>query len=132
MEDFESVAQGLQAQPRGRAAMTKNDHLTLTSSEAVIVARLPNSLEYNVILRIMEGELEKMETSHMQNYLDKDLFERTGLMAVAARMFYERIQHEINYHSAEFVGNAAEAELEAAVKQMSPEEFLRQGFGIEE
>ena len=51
MEDFEQVAQGLRTAP-AKAALSQNDHLRLSHSEASVVARLPNSNEYNVILRI--------------------------------------------------------------------------------
>jgi hypothetical protein len=92
---------------------------------------LPNSPTYNVILRILEGEIEKLETEHMQAWRDKDLFERTGLVAVSARMLYEKFQIEVNYHSAEFMGAMEAATTERVVAEMSPEEFIRQSFGIE-
>ena len=131
MQDFESIALGLQPLPP-KAAQLENDHIRLSHAEAAVVSRLPNSTEYNAILRIMEGEIEKLETEHMKSWRDKELFERTGLIAVSARAFYERFQIEINYHSSEFRGEEAAAELDRAVKEMSPEEFIRQGFGLDE
>ena len=131
MQDFESIALGLRPRP-AQAALQKNEHLALSHAEAAVVSRLPNSTEYNAILKIMEGEIEKLETEHMQNWKDKDLFERTGLVAVAARTLYERFQIEINFHSSEFRGNEAGAELDKAVEEMSPEEFIRRGFGMDE
>jgi hypothetical protein len=97
-----------------------------------LVNRWPNSPDYNVLLRIMEGVIEKMETKHMQSWRDKELFERSGLVAVAARGFYGEVQQEINYHSSEFLGNIAQEELNKEVAQMSPEEFIRRSFGPEE
>jgi hypothetical protein len=80
----------------------------------------------------MEGEIEKFETEHMQAWKNKELFERTGLVAVAARSFYEKVQVEINYHASEFIGEMETAALERREEAMSPEEFIRRGFGIEE
>jgi hypothetical protein len=130
MEDFETIAQGLQM-ARPKALVQANDHLTLSHEEGAAVSRLPNSIGYNVLLRLMEGELEKLETEHMRAYLDKELFERTGLMAVAARRFYERVQQEVNYQGSEFLGNVEGEQLDASVEQMSPEELTRREFGLE-
>lgn len=127
MQDFESVAQGLRT-PQPKASQMQNDHLVLSHPEASTVARLPNSPEYNVILRIMEGEIEKLETAHMKCWQDKELFERTGLIAVAARGFYEKTQQEINYHSSEFVSAQIAAVEDQAAEQMTPEEFIRKAF----
>lgn len=127
MEDFESIALGLQ--PPTAKAIVKHDHLVLSHTEMAVVSRLPNSTEYNAILRIMEGEIEKLETEHMQAWRDKELFERTGLIAVSARAFYERFQQEINYHSQEFQGNQEALQVTQQVEQMTPEEFIRLGFG---
>ena len=130
MEDFEQAIEDFQI-PKPKAASAKADHVLLSNAESATVSRLPNSPTYNVILRILEGEIEKLETEHMQAWRDKDLFERTGLVAVSARMLYEKFQIEVNYHSAEFVGAMEAATTERVVAEMSPEEFIRQGFGIE-
>jgi len=130
-EDYESIALGLKV-PQPKKTITKNDHVVLSHPEASAVSRLPNSNEYSAYLRIQEGELEKLETEHMQNWRDKDLFERTGLIAVAARTFYERCQIEVNYHAAEFHGEEVNAAYTQETEQMSPEEFIRKGFGMEE
>jgi hypothetical protein len=129
MEDYESIAQGLRI-PVPKAALAKNDHISLSPGDASTVARLPNSPEYNVILRIMEGELEKLETEHMQSYKDRDSFDRSGLIAVAARLFYERFQVEVNFHSSEFIGNIEDERINKEVEQMSPEEFVRRAFDV--
>lgn len=128
--DYETIALG--GQPSGpQETVIRNDHLVITGGESVIASRLPNSPEYNFILRIMEGEIEKLETEHMRTWKDEKLFERTGLIAVAARMFYERVQVEINHHSSEYLGDQEAEQIEQEVKEMTPEEFIRRGFGID-
>ena len=128
--DFEALALGLQPEA-SKDAVIKNDHLVITAGESAIASRLPNSAEYNFILRVLEGEIIKLETEHMQNWRDKDLFERTGLVAVASRMLYERFQSEINYHSSEYLGAQEAYEVEQKVAELSPEEFIRRGFGMD-
>jgi hypothetical protein len=131
MEDFESVAQGLRM-PVPKSALEKNDHIHLSHAEAALVNRWPNSPDYNVLLRIMEGVLETLETEHMQSWKDTQLFERTGIGAVFARRFYEKTQFEINYHASEFLGDQAAEQLNEQVKQMSPEEMIRRSFGSDD
>lgn len=129
-QDFESIALGLRPAPP-QVALSQNEHLALSHSEASVIARLPNSSEYNVILKIMEGELEKMETECFQRALEKDVFDRMGLMAAAARKFYERFQIEINWHSSEFVGSQLGNQIDAEVENMTPEELVRRAFEID-
>jgi hypothetical protein len=130
VEDFEQAIEDFHI-PKPKATLAKQDHIALSNAESSTVSRLPNSPTYNVVLRILEGEIEKLETEHMQAWRDKELFERTGLVAVSARMLYEKFQIEVNYHSAEFVGAMDAAANEQAIAEMTPEDFIRQGFGIE-
>lgn len=128
MEDFEKIALGLQP-PRAKAQQARHEHIPLSHPEASALMQAPNSLLYNVILRIMEGEIEKMETEHLSVWKKKEEFERTGLVAVSARLFYERVQKEINFQISEFIGNEEARTEEEKVKQMSPEELIRKAFG---
>ena len=128
--DFEALALGLKPE-ESKDAVIKNDHLVITADESAIASRLPNSNEYNFVLRVLEGEIIKLETEHMQNWRDKELFERTGLVAVASRMLYERFQSEINYHSSEYLGAQEAYEVEQEVAELSPEDFIRRGFGMD-
>ncbi|MGH7744524.1 MAG: hypothetical protein ACREQ5_06855 [Candidatus Dormibacteria bacterium] len=130
MEDFESAALGLK-NPAAKAKSDKYEHLPLSYAELSILAQAPNSQFYNVVLRVMEGELEKLETEHMAQWKEKEKFERSGLVAVAARVFYERIQREINFHVSEFMGNEEARQEEEKAKQMSAEELVRREFGLE-
>jgi hypothetical protein len=129
--DLEALALGLQPEA-SKEAIIKNDHLVISQDESVIAARLPNSNEYNFVLRVLEGEIIKLETEHMQTWRDKDLFERTGLVAVASRMLYERFQNEINFHSSEYLGAQEAYDVEQEVAELSPEDFIRRGFGMEQ
>lgn len=127
MEDYESIAQGLKTN-KPAPVRVQDDHLVLSHPELSTIARLPNSPEYNVLLRIMEGEIEKLETTHMKVWRDKELFERTGLIAVAARGFFESIQVEVNYHSTQFIGDVEADAIDKQVADMTPEEFIRKAF----
>lgn len=130
MEDFESIALGLKL-PAAKAARGVNDHIVFSNADTQLLSQLPNSALYNVLLRLMEGELEKLETLHLQSWAEKDKFERTGLIAVAARVFYEGVQKEVNYQSAEAVSAREAEEIDRKVADMTPEEILRSGFGME-
>lgn len=131
MEDIEAIAQGIR-RPYAAPRVLENDHLKLSPEERPLAARVPNSSEYNFILRILEGELEKLETEHMRTWKDKDLFERTGIVAVAARTLYERLQIEMNYHASMYEGELEAAVAEQSAAEMTPEEFIRKSFGMEE
>ncbi len=127
-QDFESIALGLRAQ-KPKAKLPVNEHLELTPAEQSIVARFPNSAEYNITLRLLEGEIQKLETEHFKCYKDEKAFLNSGLVAVAARLMYERFQKEVNFQTAEFTGQQEyqAAELEAA--QMSPQDLFKKSFG---
>jgi hypothetical protein len=130
--DLEALALGLE-QPTGpKEAIVRNDHLVINQAEAAIASRMPNSPEYNFSLRVLEGEIEKFETAHMKNWANKEAFERTGLIAVAARLLFERFQNEINHHSSEYLGAQEMKEFDEEVSEMSPEEFIRRGFGMDQ
>lgn len=131
MQDFEEVALGLRVQAAKKAALTVNEHLKITDAEAAMVSHLPNSPEYNLILRIMEGECEKLETAHMSAWKDEKVFQRTGLIAVSARVFFEQFQREINYHSGEYRSVLETINVQKEVAAMTPEEFIRKGFGMD-
>ena len=83
---------------------------------------------YNVFVKIANGEIEKAETRHFQNWKDKEVFERTGLIAVALRMFFETLQQEFNHHVDEFRGEVAFAkqteELDR-IKRDDPESLIQ-------
>jgi len=131
MDDLEFLAQELSQPPLVKEKGRPQAHLPLSQSDLALAARLPNSSEYDLILRIFEGELQKLETEHMQSYRDKETFERTGLIAVSGRLLFERLQNEINFHSSEFRGELEAALAEKDSETMTPEEFIKKGFGME-
>ena len=128
--DLESIALGIQPQV-SKGTVIENDHLVINRDESAIASRLPNSPDYNFILRVAEGELQKLETAHLKTWADKEMFERTGLMAVAARVFFERLQNEINFHSSEFLAEEEAEKIDQEAWEMTPEEFIRRGFGMD-
>lgn len=85
-------------------AMRGPDSLKLSPAEMVLLVQGVNSPFYAVLMKLFEGELEKLETTHFKTWKDKEAFERTGLFAVAARIFLERAGEEIRKQSDEFAG----------------------------
>ena len=129
MEDFESVALGLKATP-AKGTLDANQHVVFSNAELQILSGFPNSAQYNINLKILEGEIEKLETEHMRSWKDKELFERTGLVAVAARKLYERYQHEVNYHSEQFNNLVEDRVIQKEVEKLTPEQILKNSFGM--
>ena len=129
MEDFESIALGLRATP-AKATLDASQHVRLSNPELQIVSGFPNSSQYNITLKILEGEIEKLETEHLKHYKNREEFDRTGLIAVAARLLYEKYQHEVNYHSEQYASKIEESIIDEEVKNMTPEEIIRRSFGL--
>ena len=129
MQDFEEIALGLRSTP-AKGTLDANQHVNLSHAELQIVSGFPNSAQYNITLKILEGEIEKLETEHMRLWKNKEEFERSGLIAVAARKIYERYQKEINFHAEQFQIKLEDDQIEQEVKSMTPEEILRKSFGI--
>jgi hypothetical protein len=129
MEDFESIALGLVATP-AKGNLDGKQHIEFSHSELSRLAQFPNSTDYNITLKILEGECEKLETDHMRQYKDKELFERTGLIAVAARLLYEKYMKEVNYHAAQFASMVEDAAVQEEVKALTPQQILINSFGM--
>jgi hypothetical protein len=117
--DLQPLAQGLR--PKTTEAFK---HLALNANEKLILARFAASQEYNVFLKLAMGEIEKAETEHFQSWKNKELFERSGLIAVAQRLFLERLGSEIRHQVDEFAGEVEFARTTKEISQMSPEEFI--------
>jgi len=98
MDEFETgPVEGLQP-----IAMRDPYALKLTPQDLVILVNWISSPAYKVWQKLSEGIIEKSETGHFQNWKDKEAFERTGLVAVAQRLFYEEQQKEIKTQVDEF------------------------------
>lgn len=100
-------------------------HLGLTAGEKFVLARFFASQDWQVFVKLAMGEIEKAETEHFQAWKDKEAFERTGLVAVAQRLFLERLDKEIRHHVDEFAGEVEFARTKQEISQMSPEEFIQ-------
>lgn len=128
MEDYELLdpVPGLKPSP---AAPGPKMHLNLSATEKLILVQWVGSNSYNVFVKLANGEIEKMETHHLQNWRDKEYFERTGLVAVGVRMFFERLQSEFNHQVEEFAGEVAFAKQDQEterVKKDDPESLIEQ------
>jgi len=107
-------------------------HKDFTLNEVQMLADLAGMSHYQILLRLMEGEVERGETDHMRAYKNKEEFERTGLIAVAQRIFFERVQKEIEHQRQELLGLLEEQQVSEQLKQVPLEELMkesvRQGF----
>jgi hypothetical protein len=100
-EEFETgPAKGLQTPIR----LQDLRHVQLNPQEKVQLAQWYGTPAYQLWLKLSEGEIEKLETAHFQNWKDGPAFERTGLVAVSARLFFEAIQKECRHQMEEFSG----------------------------
>ena len=97
-EEFETgPVQGL-----APIALRDPNALKLTPQDLVLLANFVGSPVYRVFQKLAEGIIEVTETGHFQNWKDKDAFERTGLVAVAQRAFYEEMQSQMLKQVEEF------------------------------
>jgi hypothetical protein len=109
-------------------AMRDPNFLKLTPGDKVILANFYSSPAYAVIMKLMEGEVEKAETDHLKSWRDEVLFQRTGIFAVAMRIFMERVQMEVNRQVEEFAGEVDFARNKKKELETSPEEQILQEF----
>jgi len=124
MDEFETgPVEGLKP-----IAMRDPYALQLTPQDLVILANWVASPAYRVWQKLSEGLIEKSETSHFQNWKDKEAFERTGLVAVSKRMFYEEQQHEAKKQVDEFAGEIEFARKKVEMMKVSPEEQIVKEF----
>lgn len=68
----------------------------LTDNEKQNLSTLPGSKGYEALLKIMNEVIANAESEHFAAYKDRDLFDRTGLIAVSMRAFLEEVKQEIN------------------------------------
>ena len=107
-------------------------HKEFTQVETQMLADLANMPHYQILLSLMEGEVERGETDHFKAYKQKEEFERLGLIAVAQRLFFERIQFEVEHQKQELLGFLEEQQASEQLKKVPLEELMRasveQGF----
>ena len=106
----------------------KRKGLELNPNQKVMLVNWAKSAEYDVFLTLSEGIIEQQETAHFQVWKDKESFERTGLVAVAMRLFFERLQKEVNHQLDEFSGELEFARTQEEVEQTSPEEMIQRSL----
>lgn len=99
--------------------------LTLGENEKLSLVNWATSTEYKIFLRLAESIIERSETSHLRTWKDKEAFERTGLVAVAQRLFFERLQKEVNNQYDEFAGELEFVRQEKGVASLSPEQRIQ-------
>ena len=109
-------------------AMRDPNFLQLTPQDKVILAQFANSPAHAVFLKLAEGEIEKAETDHFKTWKDKKEFQRTGIFAVAMRIFLERLSAEIQRQVEEFSGEVEFAKQKKAQLQKSPEQQIQEEF----
>ena len=124
MDEFETgPAEGLQP-----IAMRDTHALQLSPNDIVVLASWVASPAYKVWQKLSEGVIEKLETAHFQNWKIEADFQRTGLVAVSARMHYEQVQLEANRAVEEFAGELDFARFMKEQVKVSPEQQVLNEF----
>ena len=121
MEDYQALAPA-------EGLVHRRPTLQLSSDEKLVLVNWAISQEYVLWLKLAEGIIEKAETAHFQTWKDKDTFERTGIMAVAQRIFFERLQHEVKSQVEELQGELEFAKIKKDELNTSPEELIQRGL----
>ena len=114
--------------PPAEGLIGRRATLQLTENEKVMLANWARSAEYSIFLRLAEALIEVSETQHFKSWRDKEVFERTGLIAVAKRDFFEQIQKEVNTQYSEFQGELEFLRTEQELQTESPEEAIQRSF----
>jgi hypothetical protein len=109
-------------------SMRDPDSLKLAPAEQVLLVQGVNSPFYQVLMKVFQGELEKLETSHFKTWRDKEAFERTGLLAVSARLFLERSEAEVKHQIEEFSADLDFIKKKQEVLKTSLEDQIREEF----
>jgi len=127
--DIDAIATPL---PVVKLKTDRFQHKDFTQNEVQLLADLANMPHYQVLLRLMEGEVERGETDHFKAYKQKEEFERLGLIAVAQRIFFERIQKEVEHQKQELLDFLEEQQASEQLKQVPLVELMKesvtQGF----
>ncbi len=114
--------------PPAEGLIGRRATLQLTENEKVMLVNWAKSTEYGVFLRLAEALIEVSETRHFKAWRDKEVFERTGLIAVAKRDFFEELQKEVNTQFEEFSGELEFLRKEQENSTASPEELIQRDF----
>lgn len=109
-------------------SMKGPDSLKLAPSEQVLLVQGVHSPFYAILMKVFQGELEKLETAHFKTWKDKEAFERTGLLAVSARIFLERSEKEVLHQIEEFSADIDFAKKKKEILKTSLEDQIRQEF----
>jgi hypothetical protein len=109
-------------------AMRDPHALQLTPNDLVTLATWVSSPAYVVWQKLSEGVIEKLETSHFQNWKNESDFQRTGLIAVSARMHYEQVQLEAKRAVEEFAGELDFARINKDKMRVSAEQQVLNEF----
>ncbi len=124
MDEFETgPVEGLQP-----IAMRDPEALQFSPQDLVTLATWVTSPAYRVWQKLCEGMIEKRETAHFSNWKDREAFERTGLVAVSARIFYEQVQMEAKRAVEEFSGELDFARIKKEQMRVSPEQQVLNEF----
>ena len=124
MDEFETgPVEGLQP-----IAMRDPHALQLSPNDLVILANWVSSPAYKVWQKLSEGVIEKLETAHFQNWKVEADFQRTGLVAISARLHYEQVQLEAKRAVEEFAGELDFARIKKEQVKTSPEQQIQNEF----
>lgn len=100
-------------------------HREYTMGEIQLLSALAGMPHYQVLLKLMEGMCEIAETEHFRQFNDKEKFDRSGMIAVAQRVFFERVQKEVEYQKQELASLQEEAQVSDQLANTPAEELIR-------
>lgn len=100
----------------------------LTPNEKLLLANWAQSGEYDIFLKLAEIIIAEQEATHLKAWQDKQAFQRTGLVAVAMNLFFERLQKEVKNQYEEFSGEVEFAKKQKELENESPEEMIQRSF----
>lgn len=125
IEDLDAVISPLALVNRRRQMQERLSAIDLTDLQKSDLVRMAHGSEYEALLTLIESIVIISETEHFRAWKEPAMFERTGLVAVAERMLFEKIQKRIHGFVTELQGEQERIKHEAELKKMSPAELLQ-------
>jgi hypothetical protein len=124
MDEFDTgPAEGLKP-----IKMRDPNSLKLSPQELIMLSHFVVSPLYQIFQKLSEGIIEESETKHFKLYKEPTAFDRTGLIAVAQRLFYEELQAKMKWQVDEFNADMDFARAQKKALLASPEELIVQEF----
>lgn len=92
--------------------------IKLTESQLALLGTLAGTAQWTALLDLMEQLVAQAEEEHLLTYRDAELFQRTGLIAVAMKIFAGRVEAQVTLS-----GQAATDKVKAETAAKKIKEF---------